>query len=74
MWGFKGFPSFDANLGRWVLAAEDICFRNAFYSYIFRLGKSSLSQNPFTCKLSNFLCLKVIGIDWLHKGNGGLHG
>ncbi|XP_028795242.1 N-acylphosphatidylethanolamine synthase isoform X1 [Neltuma alba] len=39
MWGFKGFPTFDANLGRWVLAAEDICFRNAFYSYIFRLGK-----------------------------------
>ncbi|XP_054825532.1 N-acylphosphatidylethanolamine synthase isoform X3 [Prosopis cineraria] len=39
MWGFKGFPTFDANLGRWVLAAEDICFRNAFYSYICRLGK-----------------------------------
>ncbi|KAF7829095.1 N-acylphosphatidylethanolamine synthase isoform X1 [Senna tora] len=39
MWGFKGFPTFDAHCGRWVLAAEDICFRNALYSYIFRLGK-----------------------------------
>ncbi|KAL5572821.1 hypothetical protein UlMin_022418 [Ulmus minor] len=28
MWGFKGFPSTDANLARWVLAAEDICFNN----------------------------------------------
>ncbi|KAH1043800.1 hypothetical protein GLYMA_09G195000v4 [Glycine max] len=37
MWGFKGFPIFDTNLARWVLAAEDICFRNALYSYIFRL-------------------------------------
>lgn len=39
MWGFKGFPIFDTNLARWVLAAEDICFRNALYSYIFRVGK-----------------------------------
>ncbi|KAL2334147.1 hypothetical protein Fmac_015360 [Flemingia macrophylla] len=39
MWGFKGFPIFDANLARWVLAAEDICFKNSLYSYIFRLGK-----------------------------------
>ncbi|KAG0454503.1 hypothetical protein HPP92_023795 [Vanilla planifolia] len=29
----------NAQLARWVLAAEDICFRNAFYSYLFRLGK-----------------------------------
>ncbi|XP_021682572.2 N-acylphosphatidylethanolamine synthase isoform X4 [Hevea brasiliensis] len=39
MWGFPGFPSFDANLARWVLAAEDICFKNSVLSYFFRLGK-----------------------------------
>ncbi|KAI4327885.1 hypothetical protein L6164_020296 [Bauhinia variegata] len=39
MWGFKGFPSSDSKLARWVLAAEDICFKNAVYSYFFRLGK-----------------------------------
>ncbi|XP_021891096.1 N-acylphosphatidylethanolamine synthase [Carica papaya] len=39
MWGFKGFPTLDADLGRWVLAAEDICFKNALLSYFFRLGK-----------------------------------
>ncbi|KAH1206022.1 N-acylphosphatidylethanolamine synthase [Glycine max] len=37
MWGFKGFPIFDTKLARWVFAAEDICFKNALYSYIFRL-------------------------------------
>ncbi|KAK4839716.1 hypothetical protein QYF36_024309 [Acer negundo] len=39
MWGFKGFPTSDANLARWVLAAEDICFKNSLLSYFFRLGK-----------------------------------
>ncbi|KAL5547092.1 hypothetical protein UlMin_006779 [Ulmus minor] len=39
MWGFKGFPTTDANLARWVLAAEDICFKNSILSYLFRLGK-----------------------------------
>ncbi|KAG2575482.1 N-acylphosphatidylethanolamine synthase-like [Panicum virgatum] len=39
MWGFKGFPTSDAKLGRWVLTAEDICFRNIVMSYVFRLGK-----------------------------------
>lgn len=39
MWGFKGFPSINADLARWVLTAEDICFNNSFYSYMFRLGK-----------------------------------
>ncbi|ONK70204.1 uncharacterized protein A4U43_C05F31340 [Asparagus officinalis] len=39
MWGFKGFPTGDANLARWVLAAEDICFKNTIFSYLFRLGK-----------------------------------
>ncbi|CAN6541344.1 unnamed protein product [Malus baccata var. baccata] len=39
LWGFKGFPSTDANLARWVLAAEDICFKNTVFSYFFRLGK-----------------------------------
>lgn len=39
MWGFKGFPTTDARVQRWVLAAEDICFRNSMLSYLFRLGK-----------------------------------
>ncbi|XP_057976401.1 N-acylphosphatidylethanolamine synthase isoform X4 [Malania oleifera] len=39
MWGFSGFPVADANLARWVLAAEDICFKNIVLSYFFRLGK-----------------------------------
>lgn len=39
MWGFKGFPTSDASLARWVLAAEDICFKNTVLSYFFRLGK-----------------------------------
>ncbi|KAK8914300.1 N-acylphosphatidylethanolamine synthase [Platanthera zijinensis] len=39
MWGYKDFPTMNAKLARWVLAAEDICFRNAIYSYLFRLGK-----------------------------------
>ncbi|GAB4848355.1 hypothetical protein Ancab_003048 [Ancistrocladus abbreviatus] len=39
MWGFKGFPSTNAKLARWVLTAEDICFKNTVLSYIFRLGK-----------------------------------
>ncbi|KAL5980172.1 hypothetical protein ACLOJK_036639 [Asimina triloba] len=39
LWGFKGFPSADARLARWVLAAEDICFENAVLTYFFRLGK-----------------------------------
>lgn len=38
MWGFKGFPVTDAKLARWVLAAEDICFKNTVMSYFFRLG------------------------------------
>lgn len=39
MWGFKGFPTCNADLQRWVLAAEDICFKNPVLSYFFRLGK-----------------------------------
>ncbi|KAI3896688.1 hypothetical protein MKX03_020746 [Papaver bracteatum] len=39
MWGFKGFPTTDAKLQRWVLAAEDICFKNSMLSYLFRLVK-----------------------------------
>ncbi|KAG4185728.1 Tafazzin [Gossypium arboreum] len=39
LWGFKGFPSLDAHLARWVLAAEDICFKNSVLTYFFRLGK-----------------------------------
>lgn len=41
MWGaFKGLLSLDPELARWVLAAEDICFRNPIFSYIFRTGMS----------------------------------
>ncbi|XP_044465899.1 N-acylphosphatidylethanolamine synthase-like [Mangifera indica] len=40
MWGFKGFPTMDAKLARWVLAVEDICFKNPPFPYVFRLGKS----------------------------------
>ncbi|KAK1432484.1 hypothetical protein QVD17_09381 [Tagetes erecta] len=39
MWGFKGFPTCNAQLQRWVLTAEDICFTNMVLSYFFRLGK-----------------------------------
>lgn len=39
MWGFKGFPTSDASLARWALAAHDICFKNTLLSYFFRLGK-----------------------------------
>ncbi|KAL8532218.1 hypothetical protein ACS0TY_008716 [Phlomoides rotata] len=39
MWGVKGFPITDSELGRWVLTAEDICFKNPVYSYCFRIGK-----------------------------------
>ncbi|XVE87579.1 hypothetical protein DITRI_Ditri18aG0128800 [Diplodiscus trichospermus] len=39
IWGFKGFPSMDAKMARWVLAAEDICFKNSLLTYFFRLGK-----------------------------------
>ncbi|KAL6344156.1 hypothetical protein AAG906_031870 [Vitis piasezkii] len=41
MWGFKGFPSMDAKLARWVLAAKDIFFKNALLSYFFQLGMES---------------------------------
>lgn len=41
MWGaFKGLLSLDPELARWVLAAEDICFKNPIFSYIFRTGMS----------------------------------
>ncbi|KAH7524547.1 N-acylphosphatidylethanolamine synthase isoform X2 [Ziziphus jujuba] len=28
LWGFRGFPTCNHKLARWVLAAEDICFKN----------------------------------------------
>ncbi|XP_058009024.1 N-acylphosphatidylethanolamine synthase [Hevea brasiliensis] len=37
MWGFPGFPSFDTSLARWVLAAEDVCFKNPLLSYFFKI-------------------------------------
>ncbi|XP_059597867.1 N-acylphosphatidylethanolamine synthase isoform X3 [Vitis vinifera] len=48
MWGFKGFPSMDAKLARWVLAAEDICFKNALLSYFFRLVNYTGKCIPIT--------------------------
>ncbi|CAN4081787.1 unnamed protein product [Withania somnifera] len=39
MWAFNGFPICDSKLARWVLAAEDICFKNTVLSYFFRIGK-----------------------------------
>ncbi|XP_062109844.1 N-acylphosphatidylethanolamine synthase-like [Humulus lupulus] len=39
MWGFKGFPSMDSKLARWVLAAQDTCFTSNLSSYFFRIGK-----------------------------------
>lgn len=53
MWGFKGFPIFDTQSARWVLAAEDICFRNALYSYIFRVGKSTNFTSYLLCFCNN---------------------
>ncbi|KAL3637378.1 hypothetical protein CASFOL_018546 [Castilleja foliolosa] len=50
MWGFKGFPITDADSGRWVLAAEDICFKNPIYSYFFRLGVLCASLKIGKCK------------------------
>lgn len=38
MWGLEDFPTTDPKLGRWVLAAEDICFKNSILSYFFRIG------------------------------------
>ncbi|KAG8499141.1 hypothetical protein CXB51_005545 [Gossypium anomalum] len=46
LWGFKGFSSLDANLARWVLSAEDICFKNYALTYFFRLGKVSQEDAP----------------------------
>ncbi|KAH6822665.1 Phospholipid/glycerol acyltransferase family protein [Perilla frutescens var. hirtella] len=42
MWGLKGFPTSDPDLGRWVLAAEDICFKNPVYQLPETLVKVSL--------------------------------
>lgn len=55
MWGFKGFPSINADLARWVLTAEDICFNNSFYSYMFRLGTCATS-----CGQSRVLCFVTL--------------
>lgn len=57
MWGFKGFPTMNAKLARWVLAAEDICFKNAFYSYLFRLGKT------YSLPIDSFLYFYIHAIE-----------
>ena len=49
MWGFKGFPITDAKLARWVLTAEDICFRNVFMSYVFRVGEDPCASLFLHC-------------------------
>jgi monolysocardiolipin acyltransferase len=49
MWGFKGFPITNAKLGRWVLTAEDICFKNVVMSYMFRLGEPFLLSLLHSC-------------------------
>lgn len=52
LWGMKDFPVTDAELGRWVLAAEDICFKNPVYSYCFRLGVLFFSLYVFVISSS----------------------
>ncbi|KVH92134.1 N-acylphosphatidylethanolamine synthase isoform X1 [Cynara cardunculus var. scolymus] len=68
MWGFKGFPTCDANLQRWVLAAEDICFKNTVFSYFFRLGKCipiTRGGGIYQEHMSEALDLLSTG-EWLH--------
>ncbi|THG04238.1 hypothetical protein TEA_026568 [Camellia sinensis var. sinensis] len=52
MWGFKGFPIMDAKMARWVLAAEDICFKNRVLSYFFRLVFPRLSVQQICIRAS----------------------
>ena len=62
MWGFKGFPTSDATLGRWVLAAEDICFKNVVLSYLFRLGKRHLLYVTSLLLFSFWFYLPLVGV------------
>ncbi|KAK2967154.1 hypothetical protein RJ640_026545, partial [Escallonia rubra] len=57
MWGFKGFPTSDAKVARWVLAAEDICFKNTVLSYFFRVDSSIKPPQPNPLSPTNFLPL-----------------
>ncbi|CAO2044139.1 unnamed protein product [Urochloa humidicola] len=69
MWGFKGFPTSDAKLGRWVLTAEDICFRNVVMSYMFRLGKCvpiARGGGIYQEHMNKALDVLING-DWLHS-------
>ncbi|CAL5029434.1 unnamed protein product [Urochloa decumbens] len=69
MWGFKGFPISDAKLGRWVLTAEDICFRNVVMSYMFRLGKCvpiTRGGGIYQEHMNEALDVLING-DWLHS-------
>ncbi|CAA6669953.1 unnamed protein product [Spirodela intermedia] len=68
MWGFVGFPTMDAGLARWVLAAEDICFKNRFLSYFFRLGKCiPISRGGGIYQENMNEALDVLGRGgWLH--------
>ncbi|CAN6250561.1 unnamed protein product [Urochloa humidicola] len=69
MWGFKGFPTSDAKLGRWVLTAEDICFRNVVMSYMFRLGKCvpiARGGGIYQEHMNEALDVLING-DWLHS-------
>ncbi|KAM3390187.1 hypothetical protein ACQJBY_012019 [Aegilops geniculata] len=69
MWGFKGFPITDSKLARWVLTAEDICFRNVFMSYMFRLGKCvpvTRGAGIYQDHMNEALEVLSTG-DWLHS-------
>ncbi|CAN6236586.1 unnamed protein product [Urochloa humidicola] len=69
IWGFKGFPTSDAKLGRWVLTAEDICFRNVVMSYMFRLGKCvpiTRGGGIYQEHMNEALDVLING-DWLHS-------
>lgn len=57
LWGFRGFPVIDHKLGRWVLAAEDICFKNSILSYFFRLGKQTILFLFFSLNFFSLNCL-----------------
>ncbi|SPT20221.1 unnamed protein product [Triticum aestivum] len=69
MWGFKGFPITDSKLARWVLTAEDICFRNVFMSYMFRLGKCvPITRGAGIYQDHMNEALEVLGTGgWLHS-------
>nr|BAJ99221.1 predicted protein [Hordeum vulgare subsp. vulgare] len=65
MWGFKGFPITDSKLARWVLTAEDICFRNVFMSYMFRLG--FIARQSWYHSASHNLTILLLAYNCMHR-------